>query len=198
MIAAALSLTAYNFWDSSHAGAVAQKLVQSLPISEIVVPVNPSLHLAMIGATDIPEMPAEIPELDTAISEMATAQLSGLPCIGILEVPEYNLSLPIIQDYSLDNLQVAPCVYYGSYFTSDLVICGHNYTTHFGKLRDIPLGSDIFLTTVDGCVYHYMVDNIEVLGAYSITEMTEGDWDLTLFTCTTGGQSRCAIRCVLC
>jgi sortase A len=27
--------------------------------------------------------------------------------------------------------------------------------------------------------------------------MESGDWDLTLFTCTTGGQSRITVRCVL-
>lgn len=197
LIAAALSLTAYNFWDSNRAGMASQELVQALPIPETVVPVNPSLHLAMIGATDIPEMPAEVPKLDTEVPEMVVAPLSGQPCIGVLDVPEYRLSLPIIEIYSLDNLQAAPCVYYGSYFTNDLVICGHNYTTHFGKLRDIPLGSDIYLTTVDGCVYHYVVDNLETLSAYSVTEMTQGDWDLILFTCTTDGQSRRAIRCIL-
>ena len=29
-----------------------------------------------------------------------------------------------------------------------------------------------------------------------ITATDENDWDLTLFTCTTGGNARCAVRCV--
>ena len=31
----------------------------------------------------------------------------------------------------------------------------------------------------------------------SVQEMTDGDWDLTLFTCTVGGKSRVTVRCVL-
>ena len=29
----------------------------------------------------------------------------------------------------------------------------------------------------------------------SIEQMKQGDWDLTLFTCTVGGRSRFAVRC---
>ena len=36
---------------------------------------------------------------------------------------------------------------------------------------------------------------IERLRPTAVKEMTSGDWDLTLFTCTVGGQSRVTVRC---
>ena len=42
---------------------------------------------------------------------------------------------------------------------------------------------------------------METVQPTQIEKMTEktadsADWDLTLFTCTTGGSARCAVRCV--
>jgi len=48
---------------------------------------------------------------------------------------------------------------------------------------------------VDGNVFAYKVVETETLSPFSIEEMTTGDWDLTLFTCTVGGQNRVAVRC---
>jgi sortase A len=38
---------------------------------------------------------------------------------------------------------------------------------------------------------------MEILSPFAVEEMTSGDWDMTLFTCTVGGQSRVTVRCVL-
>lgn len=43
----------------------------------------------------------------------------------------------------------------------------------------------------------YEVIELETLSPFAIEEMTGGNWDLTLFTCTVGGQYRVTVRCVL-
>ena len=40
------------------------------------------------------------------------------------------------------------------------------------------------------CVDHTKLDR----GMY-LSRQDGDDWDLTLFTCTTGGSARCAVRC---
>ena len=42
-----------------------------------------------------------------------------------------------------------------------------------------------------------MVDALETVPGTDFTGMKAGVWDLTLFTCTWGGGSRLAVRCVL-
>ena len=37
---------------------------------------------------------------------------------------------------------------------------------------------------------------VETLAPTAVDEMTGGDWDLTLFTCTYSGQARVTVRCV--
>ena len=67
-------------------------------------------------------------------------------------------------------------------------------------------GADVYLITVDCRVYHYQVTNRETLQPGAVENMIENtnnttdgtvtnEWDLTLFTCNTGGQTRCAVRC---
>ena len=61
-----------------------------------------------------------------------------------------------------------------------------------------PLQGNLGITQssgLDGNVFSYAVSSLETLSSYAISDMTSGDWDLTLFTCTVGGQSRLAIRC---
>ena len=129
--------------------------------------------------------------------------IDGYYYIGMLEIPSLELELPVLADWDYSKLAMSPCRFSGAAVTDDLVICAHNYKSHFGPLRWIKFDSDVYLTDVDGNIHHYIVDNIETLPPENIEEMitaetSEGDdiWDLTLFTCTPGGSSRMAVRCV--
>ena len=59
------------------------------------------------------------------------------------------------------------------------------------------VGDEITFTDVDGNMFGYEVIELETLSPFAIEEMTGGNWDLTLFTCTVGGQYRVTVRCVL-
>ena len=41
----------------------------------------------------------------------------------------------------------------------------------------------------------YEVKAVEVLAPSAVEEITSGNYDLTLFTCTYGGRSRIAVNC---
>lgn len=128
--------------------------------------------------------------------EMPVIEIDGNRYIGVLIIPDLDLSLPVMEEWDDEKLKTAPCRYTGSYLTDDLVIAGHNYTGHFGPLLHIGIGSDVYFMNVKGQTFHYRVDNVETLGALQTEDMTAGDWNLTLFTCNLGGQSRCTVRCV--
>ena len=128
-----------------------------------------------------------------------TMNIDGMNFLGILSVPSKNLELPILADYSYELLDTAPCRYSGSYDSDDLVIGGHNYRSHFSKLKIIKNGEEIFFTSFDGTVYKYSVLRVEILEPTQIEDLINkqntDDWDLTLFTCTSSGAARCVIRC---
>ena len=58
-------------------------------------------------------------------------------------------------------------------------------------------GEIITFTDMDGNVFFYEVAEIEILDPYAKEEMLSGEWDLTLFTCTYGGQERVTVRCIV-
>lgn len=128
-----------------------------------------------------------------------TMNIDGMNFLGILSVPSKNLELPILADYSYELLDTAPCRYSGSYDSDDLVIGGHNYRSHFSKLKSIKNGEEIFFTSFNGTVYKYSVLRVEILEPAQIEDLINkqitDDWDLTLFTCTSSGAARCVIRC---
>lgn len=184
LILAAASLTLYNVWDAYRAGKAAQAIAEELT-----------------AAIDHNETKAENTVTESKEREMDVVTLDGVDYIGTITIPVAGLVLPVQYNYTFDALRNSPCRYYGSYMTNDLVICAHNSSKHFGPIRWLEAGDDIYLRTVDGAEIHYTVKGLETLQPEEVDRMTStkdetlGSWDLTLFTCYIGGQTRCAVRC---
>lgn len=133
------------------------------------------------------------PDMD--MPEYTLKSLGDVACIGILEIPALDLELPVISSWSYSSLRLAPCRYSGSAYKGDLVIAAHNYQSHFGGLRTLPEGSEVFFTDAVGNRFSYYVAVTEALTPWSVDDMTSGEWPLTLFTCTLDSQNRVTVRC---
>ena len=105
-----------------------------------------------------------------------------------------ELELPVISQWDYPALKVAPCRYSGSLYQDNLIICAHNYASHFGKLKELQPGDTVLFTDMDEHVVTFQVVERETLNPMDAEGMEAGDWDLTLFTCTIGGQTRVTIR----
>ena len=128
-------------------------------------------------------------------TEMSTVKVDGYDCIGILSIPVLDLELPVLTDWSYAKLKKAPCHYYGTYYEKDFVIAAHNYKSHFGRLSELQTDDIVFFTDVNGAAYYYEVILLETLPKEATKEMITGGFDLSLYTCTTGGGSRVTVRC---
>ena len=180
LIAVSLFITVYNLQEAKKAGIEAEEVLKNMNIDQI-------------GSLE-----SEIPDyMLNPDMEMPAETVEGNTYIGILKLPTLGLKLPVMSEWSYPGLKIAPCRYKGSAYTDDLIIAAHNYPTHFGTLKNLQIGDPVTFTDVDGNRFDYEVAELETLMPSAIEEMTEGDWDLTLFTCTIGGQSRVTVRCVL-
>lgn len=188
LIAAAAGLAGYNLWDAGRAQKAAEEITGQL-ISDIESKVED-------GKTAAPYVDPNTP--------MPVEMIDGYEYIGVLEIPSEGLSLPVMNEWDYTRLKISPCRFTGSYYSDDLVICAHNYMRHLGPLLQIGIGEDIYFTSVDGLTIHYIVTNRETVEPTAVEQMIENtsnsgtsllDWDLTLFTCNLGGQTRCAVRC---
>ena len=191
LLLAALGLTAYNLWRDAMASmsvdVVLERLTPTLSSRQSELP-----PLSSGEALEEAFVPDYVLNPEMAMPE---ENIDGRSYIGVLDIPALGLSFPIISEWSYDALQIAPCRYSGSAYLDNLVIAGHNYRSHFASLPQLQPGDTVTFTDMDGNVFSYAVSSLETLSSYAISDMTSGDWDLTLFTCTVGGQSRLAIRC---
>ena len=139
------------------------------------------------------ETPLDFP--DPCVIEMTEVEIDGYGYIGCLAIPALNLELPVMGDWDYTRLNIAPCRYTGTTGGNDLVVMAHNFDKHFGRLRELSEGDEVVFTDMDGIVNRYRVVGVDVLAPTAVAEMTAGDFDLTLFTCTFGGQSRVTVYC---
>ena len=191
LLLAALGLTAYNLWRDAMASmsvdVVLERLTPTLSSRQSELPA-----LSSGEALEEAFVPDYVLNPEMAMPE---ENIDGRSYIGVLDIPALGLSFPIISEWSYDALQITPCRYSGSAYLDNLVIAGHNYRSHFASLPQLQPGDTVTFTDMDGNVFSYAVSSLETPSPYAVSDMTSGDWDLTLFTCTVGGQSRLAIRC---
>ena len=127
-------------------------------------------------------------------AELPTMEIDGDEYIGIIELPTLDRSLPVMKDWSYPKLRRAPCRYWGSAEKGNFVIFAHNYSRHFGSIKDLAIGDPVQFVSADGRVYRYSVEKIETLEKGDVDKMLNSGYDLTLFTCTYGGRRRVTVR----
>ena len=178
LIFAAFGLTAYNYYEDYQANRHAQHVTEELA--------------GKIKTEHTDELYKMNPDI-----EMPTKTVDGIAYIGVLEVPKLSLELPVMSHWSYDGLKIAPGRYKGSVYQRNIIIAGHNYRSHFSRLKTLDIGSKIWFIDVEGNRFEYKISDIEIIKGTNVKQMEKGTWDMTLFTCTYGGQNRMALRCTL-
>lgn len=192
LLAAALALTLYNLRQSNDAAQTAAQVLREL---ETALPASQKPAKAPSAAASPQETEPKPDYVLNPDMEMPVARVQNRDYIGVLTIPELGLELPIISTWDYPSLRVSPCRYTGSVYTDNMIIAAHNYASHFGRLRELSPGDSLTFQDIDGNVFSYTVADLELIDPYDIPQMTAGDWDLTLFTCTLGGQQRVTLRC---
>ena len=184
LLLGAAGLTVYNLNQDAMAGKQSGEVMEELVSYLENVPVR---TIKTVKAAQFDPLNAE--------TELVPLDLDGNLYMGLITLPTLGLQLPVQMNWSYPNMQISPCRMTGSAATADLVIMAHNYTHHFGLLKQLEIDDDVSVTLVDGTTYIYRVDAKEIVPPTAVEEVTSGEWPLTLFTCTIGGRTRVVIRC---
>ncbi len=122
--------------------------------------------------------------------------------VGTIEIPKTGQEYPIIGKWSYKLLKISICRYQGGLpneFGSNLVLIGHNYKSgaHFGNLKNLEKGDEIYLTAKGGERIRYVVYDMETIAPDAFDELKEyrGESGLTLLTCRNNGNNRLIVRC---
>ncbi len=205
-VTAALGLTAYNIIDDIRAGENAATTLEKL--MPLIGSTEEAPSEAETGTAE-PAEPSSLPE-ETDPAEPAVVYpeyilhpdmpmpvkiVDGNAYIGVVSVPSAGTELPVYDSWDYVKLKQSACRFTGSVYLDNMVIAAHNNSRHFGPVRNVKLGDAVYFTDMDGNVFTYSVVEVETLYPTEVERMTTGDWDLTLFTCTTGGKTRVTVRC---
>lgn len=189
LVLGALLLFLYNEREDRYAGQESNSM-----LAEIQSEIQRSKETAPSEPVKLPDnTPVELLRPEDLI--MNEKMIKGFPCIGYISIPDLSLELPVITDWNGWKLQNAPCRFTGTLKGRDLVIMAHSFKSHFGRLSDLSEGSAVHFTDVDGNTTSYEVVLMDILEPLEVDEMTAGEYDLTLFSCTPSGKQRVTVRC---
>lgn len=177
LLLAAAVLAGYNLYTDWHAGQTAQSVAARLP--------SAAAQNSAAGAQRTQARSGPMPEVE----------IDGSYYIGTLELPALGLSLPVHTHWDDAEAKTAPCRYIGSAYEDNMIIAGHNYRSHFGRLSELQIGDEVLFTDVEGNVFRYKVAAFDNIDMYDTQAMLEGDWALTVFTCDATRVHRLTVRC---
>ena len=180
----ALLLHLYNIYDNMNQDQNQKQILEQY--------IQENSHQQDTSFIQIPDYQLN-PEME--MPEVSIPGLEEAGCIGIIEIPSINIKLPVLSTWSYSLLKKAPCRYTGSIYLDNMVIAAHNSDAHFKKISNLQEGDIVTFTDAVGNVFTYTVAGIELLQPDEVDNMTNGQWPLTLFTCTYGGASRVTVRC---
>jgi sortase A len=180
LLASAVLLLFYNRQVAAQAGEAAQTALTEIRRE--------------IGASS-----AAASSAGTAQSEqrtgMTVANIGGYDYVGYLAIPALGLQLPVMADCDLTRMGIAPCRQFGSTWTDDLVIAGHNYRQHFGEIQTLGAGDAVQFTDMDGNEISYLVREIRLVKPGDVDKAKNSGYDLVLYTCTYGARYRVLVCC---
>lgn len=183
-LVSAMALLCYNTMESRHAMESSRDILTRMQ----------SVQEQQPEATADP-YENHVDTYDQAAREMTLKEIDGYEYIGYLSIPVLEQELPVMSEWDYDRLKIAPCRQYGSTKTDDLVIAAHNYASHFGRLSQLRTGDLLTFTDMDAAVVVYEVIAVDVLDPAAVDVVKNSDFDLVLYTCTYGGESRIAVFC---
>ena len=165
LLAAALFLTVYNRMASYEAGETSRQVIEQL---------CETLPTESAAETEAPAIPEYL--LDAG-REMPVQTIGGKDYIGVLTIPSLELELPVISQWDYAALKVAPCRYSGSLYQNNLIICAHNFATHFGKLKNLRVGDIAIFTDMEENAVTFQMVERETLEPTDLEGMEAGEAD---------------------
>ena len=152
---------------------------------------------------DISSVSSSIPKETIYISKNESSS-NRYKISGAINIPKINVSYPIINDYSEENLNIAPTKFAGPEpnTVGNFVIVGHNNwnKSFFSNLHKLENGDVVELTDKNGKKITYTVYDKYEVDQYDfscLNQDTNGKIELTLITCIKNQKNkRLIIKCI--
>lgn len=176
------------FWNQQEADQAAAASAELMPKLSAAIIAN-----AEEGPDEFPGQPQLPAEPEKPV--MKAVEIDGHSYIGYIMIPKLGLELPVMEQWSDENLKIAPCRFTGTTMEENLVLAAHNYKKHFGPIRRLKPGDQVIFVDMENTTILYEVAATDAVAPTAVEEVTAGAYDLALVTCTYGGNTRLVVYC---
>lgn len=113
---------------------------------------------------------------------MPMIELDGESFIGIIELPQYSIRLPIDAAWDSGKLTKYPCRYSGSLYDGTLIIGGSGSASQLGTLKNMTPTDKVYVTDVMGSRFVYTVEDVYYVKEISEKSLSKAEADVILFS----------------
>lgn len=144
----------------------------------------------------IPERTAGVPG-GYLVSAMPVLEIEDADYVAVLEVPLFDVVLPVADLWDSNKLYLSPSRFHGSAYDNSLVIGGDDAPLQFGFCDKIEHGTRITVTDMTGARFAYTVSGIDRAKHADSQWLMDSEHDLTLFCHDVYSMEYIAVRCDL-
>ena len=115
--------------------------------------------------------------------------------IGLIEIPEINISYPILSNCNENLLKISVCKFSGPMPNKigNMCIAGHNYKNNlmFSNLNKLNIGDLIYITDLNNIKKEYTIYEKTEVSAYDLEGIKNtNSTEITLITCNSTNNSK--------
>lgn len=127
--------------------------------------------------------------------QMPSLEFDGTDYIGVLEIPDYNVKLPIVKKWDTKTLISFPQRFSGTVYDGSLIVGGFDQEGQFECLKRVDVGNIVLVKDMTGAQFSYTVDYVERKDSVRAESLEYGDSELTLFVRDTYSMKYIIVRC---
>lgn len=202
------SYAIYAEYDRNKSEEVSKEILQEISFQDttklvdeevIVVRLNAIPEEKNVTTTQVVqiEQKIEVPDEQKLTASDGTIYYT----IGVINISSINVNYPILSTYTDELLKIAPCRFHGPNpnEVGNLCIAGHNYknSKFFSKVPNLQLGDKIEITDLSGRMLTYTVYDKFIVNPDELectSQLTNGNKEITLITCTNDNKQRHIIK----
>lgn len=202
------SYAIYAEYDRNKSEEVSKEILQEISFQDttklvdeevIVVRLNAIPEEKNVTTTQVVqiEQKIEVPDEQKLTASDGTIYYT----IGVINIPSINVNYPILSTYTDELLKIAPCRFHGPNpnEVGNLCIAGHNYknSKFFSKVPNLQLGDKIEITDLSGRMLTYTIYDKFIVNPDELectSQLTNGNKEITLITCTNDNKQRHIIK----
>ena len=129
-------------------------------------------------------------------TDMPVLEVQGTDYVAMLQVPDFNVKLPVSDVWDQKNLYATPSRFCGSAYDGTMVIGGGNDLQKFSFCNKIDIGATVIITDMTGAEFTYTVVTVDRAKHAESQWLSQEGSDLTLFCQDIMSLEYIAVRCV--